>query len=257
MKKTVSIILIIGIIITMFCGCSDKIVGREFSSKEAMLNYLRGTWIEVSTNNFEIWTFKENGYASMYSTVTVNDDNIYIERQENNFNYKNGTFGWGVSTKAEEPEIVIKESGVFAIFNNDPEKLSELYKLSDSASLGNYIAKAYEKFSNKANSLSTSGDIKMFKGEGFTYGGADNNEISFIVEYYRAGLDYLIAARTDDYYSLYSRMKNINEGAELNKNLLVAIGKSTGTYIAANKPAYELLYYLYITDSGEILTNIN
>lgn len=252
MKKTVSIILIIGIIITMFCGCSDKIVGREFSSKEAMLNYLRGTWIEVSTNNFEIWTFKENGYASMYSAVTVNDDNIYIEHQENNFNYKNGTFGWGFSS---EPKIVINESGTFEIIKTNTVKLLQLYKLSDSTNLVNNIAKTYDNFSNKVDSLSTSSNVKMFKGSGFTYGGSDDKEISFAVEYHSV-FDYLILARTNDYYSLYSQMKNMNKGTDLNQNLLVIIGKDTGEKIA-DKSIYELAYYLYITDNGEALTNIN
>lgn len=251
MKKSVLIILIIGIVITTFSGCSNKIVGKEFSSEEEMISYLEGTWVERSSVGFHVWTFKGNGDAGGFSDLPIDNKVYFSESGNNEYNYKNGTFH---RYNRPAPDIVIKESGVFAIKNNDPEKISELYKLSDSASLGQKIADTYNKLLEKRE------DCRLFKESYFEYGGADDYGVSFVVEYHEDFITRtdvtLIAARTEDCRAFYNQIKDKKEGSDLGPNLLVIAGKNTAEKIG-DKSIYELVYYLYVTNNGEILTNIN
>ena len=250
MKKTVSIILIVGIIITMFSGCSNKIVGKEFSSEEEMINYLEGTWVNYSSPTSAIWSFKGNGYASKFYTLF---DKVYSSESEYcEYNYENGTFS---SYNNSKPEIVIKESGAFEINNNDPEDLSKLYKLSDSASLGKNIADTYDKILEKKEDYT-----RLFQGPHLKYGGADDYGVSFALESHAAFITStdvtLIVARTEDFSTFYNHLKDLKKGENIGPNLLAMVGKNTGEKID-DKSVYELVYYLYITDNGEILTNVN
>ena len=240
---------------TLFSGCSNKIVGnkivgKEFSSEEEMISYLEGTWVERSSVGFDVWTFKGNGDAGGFSYLPIDNKVYFSESGNNEYNYKNGTFS---RYYRSEPDIVIKEFGVFAINNNDPKELSKLYKLSDSASLGKKIADTYDKLLEKRE------NCMLFRGSGLEYGGADDYGVSFAVEYHEDFITRtitLIVARTEDCRAFYNQIKDKKEGSDLGPNLLVIAGKNTAEKIG-DKSIYELVYYLYVTNNGKILTNIN